>query len=156
MNTVDESPSEVFQVRVDRFISKKLIDSSYLISIIAFSRKVQNNSYFQYKFVKTVLPSHSNPHTKFMWHNTVDIRSLVKLAIEFNCPFFISYKILPYYLYYYCIMIVGTSFFPARFASFHTHASLLTFFNSFFVLFRSCCSMRECLGKLLHEFPCPI
>ena len=36
-------------------------------------------------------------------------------------------------------------FFSARFASFHTHASLLTVFVCFLVLIHSCCS--ECLGK---------
>ena len=47
------------------------------------------------------------------------------LLIEFHCTFSISYKILPYYVYYYCISIwygwaVGASFFlRARCTSFH-------------------------------------
>ena len=27
------------------------------------------------------------------------------LSIEFNCLFFISYKIFPYFVYYYCILV---------------------------------------------------
>ena len=68
----------------------------------------------------------------------------------------ISYKILPYYVYYYCILIislyvVGTFFFfRIRFTSFHPHASLLTF--SFFVLFHFVCSHARMFGKtLVHE-----
>ena len=29
--------------------------------------------------------------------------NFVFLSIEFHCTFFISYKILPYFVYYYCI-----------------------------------------------------
>ena len=86
------------------------------------------------------------------------------LSIEFHCTFSISCKILPYYVYYYCILIrmwyvVGTSFVRARCATFHTHASLLTifvcfFFVCFFVLFRFCCSHTRVFWKtLVHEFP---
>ena len=55
------------------------------------------------------------------------------LSIEFYCTYSISYKILPYFVYYYCILVrvrysVGTSFVRVRFASFHTQASLLTIF----------------------------
>ena len=37
------------------------------------------------------------------------------LLIEFNCTFYISYKWIPYYIYYYCVLIswwqaVGTTF----------------------------------------------
>ena len=38
-------------------------------------------------------------------------------------------------------------FFRVRFASFYTHASLLTFFVYFFVLFHFAVPMRECLVK---------
>ena len=38
-------------------------------------------------------------------------------------------------------------FFRARFSFFNTHASLLTFLVRFFILFHSCCSMRERLWK---------
>ena len=49
---------------------------------------------------------------------------------------------------------VGTFLFRARFTSFHTHASLLTFLFCFFVLFHSCCSHAQVFGKtLMHEFP---
>ena len=42
----------------------------------------------------------------------------------------------------------------ARFTSFHTHNSLLTFFVCFFILFHSCCSHARLFGKKnLHEFP---
>ena len=81
------------------------------------------------------------------------------LLIEFHQTFSISYNILPYFVYYYCILstmsyAVGTYFFRARFASFHTHASLLTFFVCFFILFRSCCSHARVFGKThVHEFP---
>ena len=45
-------------------------------------------------------------------------------------------------------------FFRALFASFHSHASLLTFFVCFFILFHSCCFHARVFGKtLLHEFP---
>ena len=45
-------------------------------------------------------------------------------------------------------------FFRARFASFHTHASLLAFFLYFFILFNSCWSNARVFGKTLeHEFP---
>ena len=45
-------------------------------------------------------------------------------------------------------------FFRARFALFHTHASLLTSFVCFFILFHSCCSNAQVFGKtLVHEFP---
>ena len=79
------------------------------------------------------------------------------LLIEFHNTFFISYNVLPYYVYYYCILIVighrDFFFFCARFASFHTHASLLTFFVCFFILFHSCCSQARVFGKtLLDEF----
>ena len=48
---------------------------------------------------------------------------------------------------------LGTSFFfRARF-TFNTHASLLTFFVCFCLLFHSCCSHARVFGKtLLHEF----
>ena len=73
----------------------------------------------------------------------------------------------PYLIKYYHILFIvivfwlgcdrpsiGTSFFRARFASFHTHASLLVFFICFFVLFHSCCSHARVFGKILvHEFP---
>ena len=45
-------------------------------------------------------------------------------------------------------------FFHARFTSFHTHASLLTVFVCFFILFNSYCSRARVFGKtLVHEFP---
>ena len=44
-------------------------------------------------------------------------------------------------------------FFPARFASFHTRASRLTFFVCFFIIFNSCCNHAGVFGKtLVHEF----
>ena len=78
------------------------------------------------------------------------------LLIEFNCTFSTYCKILTNYVYYYCVVVaVRTSFFfCARFTSFYTHASLLTFFVCIFVLFHSCCSHARVFGKtLLHEFP---
>ena len=51
----------------------------------------------------------------------------------------------------------GHFFFRARFAFFHTHASLLTSFVCFFILFHSCCSHAQVFGKtLVHEFPIAI
>ena len=45
-------------------------------------------------------------------------------------------------------------FFHARFTSFHTHTSLLTFIICFFILFHSCCFHARVFGKtLVHEFP---
>ena len=44
-------------------------------------------------------------------------------------------------------------FFGARFTSFHTHSSLLTFFFCFFVLCHSCCSLARVFEKThLQEF----
>ena len=44
--------------------------------------------------------------------------------------------------------------FVLGFTFFHTHASLLTFFVCFFILFHSCCSNAQVFGKtLVHEFP---
>ena len=65
------------------------------------------------------------------------LSSFCFLLIEFHCSFSISYKILPDYVYYYCISIrmwyaVGTSFIRAP-------CTVL--------LFHSCCPMRECLWK---------
>ena len=55
---------------------------------------------------------------------------------------------------YVVIYAVWTSFFRARFTSFHAHASLITFFVCFFVLFRSCCSHVRVEGKtFVHELP---
>ena len=48
----------------------------------------------------------------------------------------------------------GRFFFRARFAFFHAHASLLTSFVCFLILFRSCCNHAQVFGKtLVHEFP---
>ena len=45
-------------------------------------------------------------------------------------------------------------FFSCLIYFFLTHASLLTFFVGFFVLFHSCCSQERVLGKtLVHELP---
>ena len=47
----------------------------------------------------------------------------------------------------------GLLFFRARFTSFYTHASLLTAFVCFVVLFHSCCShARVFVEILVHEF----
>ena len=79
--------------------------------------------------------------------------------IEFHRTFYISYKIQTNYVYHYCIYIrqrqAGwTSFFRAPFISFHTHASLLTVFVCFFILFHFCCSHAPVFGKrLVHELP---
>ena len=48
----------------------------------------------------------------------------------------------------------GLLFFRACFASFYTHASILTVFVCLFILFSSCCSHARVFGKtLVHEFP---
>ena len=48
-------------------------------------------------------------------------------------------------------------FFRASFASFYTHASLLTFFVCFIILFGSCCSHARVFGKTLWmSSPFPI
>ena len=79
--------------------------------------------------------------------------------IQFHCTFTISYKILKKYVYFYCILIImfrpsGLLFsFVFRFSSFHTHASLLTFFVCFFILFHFFCSHARVFGKTrVHEF----
>ena len=43
-------------------------------------------------------------------------------------------------------------FFRERFTSFHTRASLLTFFVYFFFLFNSCCSHARVFGEIVHGF----
>ena len=81
--------------------------------------------------------------------------------LNFVLFFFISCKMIPHYVYYYCILIrivsavVTSFFFRACFTSFHyTHASLLTFVFCFFILFHSCCFHSQVFGKtLVHEFP---
>ena len=39
------------------------------------------------------------------FHFTIVHVHFVFLLIEFRCPFSISYKMLPYYVYYYCLFI---------------------------------------------------
>ena len=77
------------------------------------------------------------------------------LFIKFHLPFFILYKNITIL----CLLLLccdyvaigrrGFFFFRARFASFHTHASL----TSSVSLSYSCCSLAQVFGKtLLHEF----
>ena len=82
--------------------------------------------------------------------------------IFFNWISFFSmfYKILQYYVYYYCILIryglAALPYFRARFYFFPYPTSLLIFFffSCFFVLFHSCCSHSRLFGKtLVHESP---
>ena len=48
----------------------------------------------------------------------------------------------------------GLIFFLSRFASFHTHASLITVFVCFFILYDSCCSNPRVFWKTpVNEFP---
>ena len=82
------------------------------------------------------------------------------LLIEFQCSFsiyiFENTTILCLLLLYFHqdVIAVGTSFYCARFVFFHTHASLLTFFVYFFILFHSCCSHGRVFWKILvREFP---
>ena len=71
------------------------------------------------------------------------------LLIEFHCIFSICYKILEYYVYYYCVLIrkwwaVGTYFvYRVRCISFYTHASSSVFLSYFILAF----PMPEFLGK---------
>ena len=81
------------------------------------------------------------------------------LLIEFYCTFSISYKIQQYYVYYYCIFLLGSDmpsgllYFRTHFTSFHPRASLLSFFVCFSIVFHSCCSHARVFGKtLVHEF----
>ena len=91
-------------------------------------------------------------------------KSILFLLIEFHCSFSISYKILPDYVYYFCISIrmwqaVGTCFIRARF----TFSILTRLFCpsssvslSYFIL---AVPMRECVGKhscMSSQFPIPI
>ena len=88
------------------------------------------------------------------------LSSFCFLSIEFHCTFSISYKILPYFVYYYCILVrmwyaVGTSFIRARCTFFHTHASLLCVFVCL-IYFILAVPMRKCLGKhscMSNSFP---
>ena len=84
----------------------------------------------------------------------------------FKSIFSLNFIVLfPYLINYYNIMFIivvwlgcdmpsGLLFFRARFTSFLTNASLLTFFICFCILFHSCCSRPEVFGKtLVHLFP---
>ena len=82
----------------------------------------------------------------------------LKLNLIALFPFLIKY----YHIMFIIIIVFwlgsdrpsGHVFFLFRFTSFNTHASLLTFFDYFFTLFRHCCSHSRVLGKILmHEFP---
>ena len=57
------------------------------------------------------------------------------------------------------IVVLELTFFHTRFTTFHTHASLFTFFLCFFVLFHSCCSHARVFGKhscMTSTFPIAI
>ena len=89
------------------------------------------------------------------------IKSILFFVAWILFYFSISYKILPCNVYYYCILIrlsyAIRTFFCACFTSFHTHASLPTFFVCFVILFNSCCSHAQVFGKMLvNEFSIPI
>ena len=59
-------------------------------------------------------------------------------------PFLIKYYHILFIIIVFWLGCDRTSFFPARFASFHTNASLLVFFVCFFILFHfSRCQVRE-------------
>ena len=83
------------------------------------------------------------------------------MLIEFYCTILFPFRIKYYHIIFIIIVFrvgcdrsSGLIFFRARFAAFHTHASLLTFFICFFILFRSYCSHARVFGKaLVHEFP---
>ena len=80
------------------------------------------------------------------------------LLIYFNFTFSICHKILPYYFYYYCFWLgcdrPSGLFSSSRFASFYTHAILLTFFVCFLILFYSYCSHARVFARtFVHEFP---
>ena len=87
------------------------------------------------------------------------LSSFCFLLIEFHCTFTISYKILPDYVHYYCILIRMCDrpsglllFMPAVLFSILT--PLLSVFVCLIVLFHSCCSHAWVVGKTLKlEFP---
>ena len=67
-------------------------------------------------------------------------KSILFFVSDFHCTFSFSFQIFREFLFRTC------------FTSFHTHASLLTFFVCF--LFHSWCSLARVSGKMLvHEFP---
>ena len=72
-------------------------------------------------------------------------------------PFFIKYYHILFIVIVFwlgCDRPSGLLFFRARFAFFHTQASLLTSFVCFFILFHYCCSHAQVFGKtLVHELP---
>ena len=92
-------------------------------------------------------------HDYFLW------KGLCWISVEFHCyfPLFIKYCHILFIIIVFWLGCDSPSellFFRARFASFHTHASLLVFFVCFFILFHSCCSHARVFGKtLVHEFP---
>ena len=79
--------------------------------------------------------------------------SILVLFTEFHCYFFHLLSntnklcLFSLYLDYNGLGPRDSFFLSARFTSFHTHASLLTFFFCYFVLFHSAFLNRECLGK---------
>ena len=83
------------------------------------------------------------------------------LLIEFHHSFSISYKMLQYYVYYYILTrmwyAVGTYFFRARFASFHTLPLFLLSSSVSLSYFGLAVPLRECLGKnSCMSSTCPI
>ena len=88
--------------------------------------------------------------------------SIVQVHFFGYLNFFVLFSFLIKYYHIMFIIIlfwlgsedVWASFFLARFASFHSHASLLTFFVCLLVLFHSCCSHARVFVKtFVHEFP---
>ena len=100
-----------------------------------------------------------DPNTVTVLHDYFLWKGLCWISVEFHCyfPFFIKYCHILFIIIVFwlgCDRPSGLLFFRARFASFHTHASLLVFFVCFFILFHSCCSHARVFGKtLVHEFP---
>ena len=84
--------------------------------------------------------------------SSFDFLSLICFLLNgFHCTFSISYKILPYYVYYFHILLGCDRLSGLLFLM---PASLLTFFVRFFILFHSCCTHEQVIGKtLFHEFP---
>ena len=78
-----------------------------------------------------------------------------------KCPHLLTQNVLQFgylLILWSLIFKVGLLFFRTRFASCHTHASLLTFFICFFVLFRSWCPLSPvpCANVWEKHSPYPI
>ena len=101
---------------------------------------------FRHVIIRVVQPSGRVDDFSFFDCLSTFCFLLIEFVIFF--PFPIKYHIMFIFIVFWlgCDGPSGLLFFVPALTLFHTHASLLTFFVCFFILFHSC-AIRECLGK---------